>query len=320
MEPDGAEPAFADLPELETGERHAWDRYGRHDEVGRLNSIGPAEVIAAAQEVTAGRIVNLNLPLGEPSPQFWAARPALSHQRVKKRNIRDDYVDNFAMQGSTQWDGLKHQRYREFGFYGGRQDEDVDAGALGIERWAERGIVGRGVLADVAGYRARRDEPLDPQARFPITGELLADALADQGTDVRQGDILLVRSGWLGWYMNLASDTRNELAEHLRTHPAEIAIPGIDPKTATVEWIWDNGVAAVALDNPTAETVPFVREEGWAHHRLLALLGIPLGELWALDELASVCAELGRFSFLLSCSPLFLRGGAGSPANAYAVL
>jgi len=34
------------------------------------------------------------------------------------RGGRDDYVDNFAMQGSSQWDSLRHIRFREFGYYG----------------------------------------------------------------------------------------------------------------------------------------------------------------------------------------------------------
>ena len=50
------------------------------------------------------------------------------------RGGRDDTLDNFAMQGSSQWDGLRHVRYREFGYWGGLQDEDVDdKGRLGIE-------------------------------------------------------------------------------------------------------------------------------------------------------------------------------------------
>jgi hypothetical protein len=53
---------------------------------------------------------------------------------------------------------------------------------------------------------------------------------------------------------------------------------------------------------------------------LISLLGLTLGELWQLDELADVCAAEGRYSFMLSAPPLNLRGGVGSPANAYAVL
>ena len=313
--------AYDRLPELPTGERHAWDFFGDTDELGCLNFIGEAEVIAAAREVTRGLVVNLNLPVGEPQPQFWAKRPALQHEMIKKRNIRDDVVNHFAMQGSTQWDGFRHQRYRQFGFYGGRQDDDLDIkGQLGIERWAERGIVTRGVLVDVAGYCERRGTPVNPQQRFGITGDLMAAVLADQETSLSRGDILLIRTGWLGWYRALEGKTRDALATRLAENAKEIALPGIDPRVDTIRWVWNQQVAALAFDNPTAETVPYVPEDGWAHHRLLALLGIPLGELWHLDDLAEACAREHRYSFMLTSAPLFLRGGAGSPANAYAVM
>jgi hypothetical protein len=43
------------------------------------------------------------------------------------------------------------------------------------------------------------------------------------------------------------------------------------------------------------------------------------GELWDLDGLAAACAADGRYSALLTVSPLPLVGGVGSPANAIAI-
>jgi hypothetical protein len=75
----------------------------------------------------------------------------------------------------------------------------------------------------------------------------------------------------------------------------------------------------MATDTPTFDALEFRREDGWAHQRLLALLGLAIGELWDLDQLAVTCRELGRYSFFLTSSPLNLPEGAGSPANAYAI-
>lgn len=58
---------------------------------------------------------------------------------------------------------------------------------------------------------------------------------------------------------------------------------------------------------------------GMIHRPLIALLGMALGELWALDELAADCAGDQRYEFLLVVSPLNLVGGAGSPCNAIAI-
>lgn len=315
-------PRYSELPQIgPDAERYAWEFFGAGDELGTLNFITPEHIRASAAEVAVGEVVNLNLPLDEPQPQFWTNRPPLVHHREHRGNIRDDSIDSFQLQGSTQWDGLRHQRYREFGFYGGRQDEDLDgADELGIHVWSERGIIGRGVLVDVAAYLAAEGRPLVPDERTPITAALIEATLQTQNAELRPGDILLVRTGWLEWYLDLASGERTELVERLDADRSKAELPGIDPSRETIGWLWDHQVAALAFDNPTVDALPFRRAEGWAHLRLLTLLGMPLGELWRLDHLSEACRRHGRYTFQLFASPLNLRGGAGSPANAYAVL
>src|SRR5262249_61732725 len=98
-----------------------------------------------------------------PPPLF--GRAAVKHRvMAPDKNNREDVLDEFNPQSSSQWDGLAHVRAREHGFYGGITDEHEATRRLGIERWAERGIVGRGVLLDVARDRALRGDPLDPLA------------------------------------------------------------------------------------------------------------------------------------------------------------
>jgi kynurenine formamidase len=311
-------PSFDELPTLgETGERHSWDVFGRQDELGCLNFITSAEVVAATAEVRTGEVVNLNLPLGQPQPQFWADRAAPQYSPLHNSpNIRDDYIDKLYTQGSTQWDGFRHLRYRQYGYYGGRQDDALDVdGELGIDVWAQRGIIGRGVLVDVPGYMT-----VAPDERLPIGPQLIEAILDAQGTIVRPGDILVVRTGWLEWYLRLDAGVRTELAARLTKDRSSAALPGLDPSREMTAWMWNRRVAAAAVDNPTAETVPYIREEGWAHHRLLVLLGLPLGELWSLATLAASCRREQRWSFLLTTAPMNIPRGVASPANAYAVL
>jgi len=311
-------PAFERLPTLgDTGERHSWEVFGHGDELGCLNFITPEAVLAATREVQAGQVVNLNLPLGQPQPQFWASRGAPEYHAVQHgKNVRDDYIDSLYTQGSTQWDGFRHMRFRQYGYYGGRQDEDLDLrGELGVGVWADRGLIGRGVLLDVHGH-----SPRDPEERCPIGPDLLEETLAAQGTTIARGDILLIRTGWLEWYSALAADHRTELATQLDADRSKARLPGLDPSQAMAGWLWDHGVAAIAVDNPTAETIPYVPAEGWAHHRLLVLLGLPLGELWWLAGLADACHRRGSWSFLLSTAPMNIPQGVASPANAYAIL
>jgi hypothetical protein len=55
------------------------------------------------------------------------------------------------------------------------------------------------------------------------------------------------------------------------------------------------------------------------HPDLIAMLGVCLGELWKLDELAQDCANDGVYEVMVTCKPLNLVGGVGSPANALAL-
>jgi hypothetical protein len=79
-------------------------------------------------------------------------------------------------------------------------------------------------------------------------------------------------------------------------------------------------VVAVATDNPTFESWPRQMVVGdYLHFELLALLGMPIGELFDLDALAADCARDGRYEFLFTSAPLNKTGGIGSPPNALAI-
>ena len=57
-------PKFAQLPIVgSTAERHAWDVFGRSDQLGTVNFLTPERVKQAATLVRTGRVINLNLPL-----------------------------------------------------------------------------------------------------------------------------------------------------------------------------------------------------------------------------------------------------------------
>ena len=313
-------PRYDELPVIEaTGDAHAWDVWGRDDEVGSLNRLGPAQVAAAARLVRDGRVINLTLPLDEPSPGLSDGREGYRHHIEATRQGRDDSLDNFYLQFSSQWDGLRHIRYREFGYWGGRQEEDLDAGALGIDHWARRGIVGRAVLVDVPAFMQRHGRAYATDERTPIGPALIEEILSDEGVALLDGDVLLLRTGWLPWYLALDDSAKQGLRGSL--HPGEggLRCPGLDPTRATAAWLWDHGVAAIAADNPALEALPVDREQGFQHRRLMPLLGMPIGEFWQLDDLAADCASDGRYECMLVSAPLHLPGGVGSPANAYAI-
>jgi kynurenine formamidase len=78
-------------------------------------------------------------------------------------------------------------------------------------------------------------------------------------------------------------------------------------------------VSAICTDNPSVERSPGDPADGSLHRRLIPALGMVLGELLDLGELAQACANDGRWDFMFVASPMNLPGGIGSPANAVAI-
>jgi len=178
---------------------------------------------------------------------------------------------------------------------------------LGIEHQRES-FVGRGVLVDPA-----RHQGLDACPDHQVIGPDLLDAsLASQGAELRAGDMLLVRTGYLAkWW------TRPE-GQSPEAYFA--ASPGIGRDA--VPWLHQHAVSALACDNIGIE--PLVPEEPVdrvlpLHVSCLVDLGLSLGELWDLDALAADCAEDGVYEFLLVAPPLHIPGAMGSPLNPIAM-
>lgn len=195
---------------------------------------------------------------------------------------------------------------------GAHQHGRLTGGRLGIGHWALKGVTGRGVLADVAGHLAARGEPYDPPARTAISPELLRETLAGQGTEVRPGDVLLVRTGWIGRYPGADRAGRTAIRDGG-------AFTGLAPSDAMAGYLWDSGFSAVAVDNPAVEVAPRDPGRPTPHARLLPLLGFALGEFFTFEDLARATRADGRWSCLFVSVPLHLPGGVGSPGNAIAL-
>jgi kynurenine formamidase len=294
-----------------------WGLFGDDDEIGALNLLTAARVEEAARAVRRGAVFSLDYPINTfPT----SSRPAAQHTVIEMAaDWRDDSLDGFFLQQTTQIDGLRHVRHTEHGFYGGIDPDRVRAGdpTNGVGVWADRGIVGRGVVVDVARHRAARGTPLDHAAGEPISPQLLDDTLAAQGTALAPGDMLLVRT-----------DYPRHLLEHGNLEGAH-PHAGLEQSHETLAWLWDHRIPLVAADTFAVECIPRVPTSplgagdalggGLLHPYLIALLGMVVGELWKLDDLADDCAAEGVYDCMLVVKPLNLVGGVGSPANATAI-
>lgn len=301
----------------------SWGLFGPEGERGTANRATAAHVLEAAGCVRTGVTFGLDHPLGafDPSP---AQRTPPEHTIVSSHaDQRDDYVDGLWLQSSSHIDGLRHRRHNTHGFYGGVADDAIVPGspALGVNRWAERPIVGRGVVIDVARDRDARGRPIDHGAGEHLHVDDLDAALERQRTTLAAGDIALIRTGWAEWYLEtLDRGGREALCADRRT-------TGFEQSHETLGWLWDHGLAVAASDTFALEALPAsphspfggATDNGMIHQELIALLGLVVGELWKLDELATACDGDGVYEALVVIKPLNLLGGVGSPANAVAV-
>jgi kynurenine formamidase len=312
-------PTFAELPRRAGAPAgSSWGVFGDDDEHGTLNFIGPEQVVAAAALIRTGKVIPLNWEVGLPAPALFhrhSPRHELFHLETGPGITVDDYLDGFYLQGSSQWDALRHFGDAEHGFYNGASLDEVTGpgGPLGIERMAGRGIAGRGVLLDVA-RQLEAEGSYDPVEYLEIGTDVLRRTAEAQRVELRPGDILLLRTGWVEAYSRLDEDARVALVEG--GAPGSAGLHGDD----IPGFLWDHRVAAVAGDNPAVEaSQPGPGPDLELHVALIARLGMPLGELWELGPLADDCAADGRYEMFLTSAPLNVRGGAGSPPNALAV-
>jgi len=196
----------------------------------------------------------------------------------------------------THVDALAHA-WHDGHLYGGHPQETIrsttGAQRCGADKLGP--IVTRGLLLDVAGDR-------ELAAGEAVTAADLQRAADAAGVAPQPGDVVLVRTGWLG-------RTAHDAAAYYDGEP------GLDLGAGA--WLADAGVAAIGCDNFAVEAIPFPEGTVFPVHQLLLTdRGVPLLEGVVLDELAT----LATGPFLFVALPLALAGSTASPLAPVAVL
>lgn len=295
-----------------------WQKWGEKDELGALNFIDERAIAAAARLVRRGQVISCALPFDAAGPQngsYGRTNPihymvqdggdiALGAQdHLAHLRYTDDAV-SMPLQCGTHWDAFSHIFYEGQMYNGLGLAEVPSSGARrnGVERMRDR-LVGRGVLLDIARHRSV--DHLEPGEA--IDGEELAACAEAVGAEVRRGDILLVRTGHLAARRGCWADYAGGSA------------PGLS--LASASFIFEQEVAAIATDTWGVEVMPNETAEVFQplHLVLLVNAGVPLGEIFDLEELAADCARDGVYEFLFVSAPLPFTGAVGAPVNPVAI-
>jgi kynurenine formamidase len=300
----------------ETGKRLSnWGRWGKDDEFGTLNFVTAGHVVAAAGLVRTGRRFCLAIPINADGPQDGSGgrfNPVHGMNRTGNEaeaagglRSADDFIV-MPLQCATQLDSLAHIHY-DGRLYNGYPSSTVTvygAARNSIDKLGG-GIVTRGVLVDVPRSKGL---PWLPDG-YPITVADLEVALREQSDPpLGTGDALVLRTG--SWAKYLAGGTRDEL---LRS--------GAGLAFECCEWLREREVAAVCADNCAVEVQPDQNPavHAPAHMVLIRDVGMTLGELFFLEDLAADCAADGRWDFMFTASPLPVTAAVGSPLNPLAI-
>ena len=298
-----------------------WGRWGADDQIGTLNHVTPADIVNAGTLIRKGRVFALGLSLKEPiqSGLFggrWnpihtmlatGTDAAAGNQDVPFPYLRyaDDAI-NMPCQASTQWDALCHI-FLDDKMYNGFDAGLVDArGAkkLGIENVRDK-MAGRGVLLDIARWKGLDYLP----DGYAITNADLDGCAAAQGVAIGRADFVIVRTG----------QQERCLASKDWSGYAGGDAPGLAFETCY--WIQEKQLAAICTDTWGCEVRPNETNEAnqpW-HWVVIPVMGLSMGEIFYLKELAEDCAADGVYEFFFNAPPLHLPGGAGSPINPQAI-
>lgn len=297
-----------------------WNRWGPDDQIGTLNFITEEDIVAAAGLVKKGKTFALGLALNEPIQSgLFGGRWNPIHQMLatgtdavagtqdETPNIRyaDDAV-NLPCQCSTQWDALAHIFLDEkmYNGYDARLVDTTGAKKNGIEHTRDK-MVGRGVLLDIARFKGVDD--LDDG--YAITIDDLNACAEAQAVEIKRGDFVIIRTG----------HQERCLKKGDWTGYAGGDAPGLAFETCY--WIHEKEIAGICADTWGCEVRPNETPEAnqpW-HWVVIPAIGITMGEIFYVKELAEDCAEDKVYEFFFSAPPLHLPGGCGSPINPQAI-
>lgn len=292
----------------------------RREERGQIGGLGSAELLAALSLVKAGRLYDLEverfrgMPLHPVHPQMEVVTfrtPRGLRNQGDQAWAREGNAENVAfisdlvvatVHSGTHVDALSHITVGEDDhWYGGRSagEELGDFGPLSCDAAAIPPIITRGLLLDLPGQLG---VPVLERGRGISAAELRSVAAA-QGTEVRRGDTVLVRTGYASLYPD---------PEAMAAHKGA----GIDPSAAS--WLAQQGTVAVGGDTESLEQSPPAKPGNPhpVHTVLLVENGIYIIEMLDLEALARDQVH----EFLFVALPCKIRGATGSMIRPVAIV
>lgn len=292
--------------------------WGAHDEIGRLNLITEASRNEILSRIEGSKSYDLSVDYfigmpswqaaGDPHYRIWMTHTPHGTVVDDPLGVGQTMNEHVSYTGAavsmythmgTHIDALVH-----FGLNGKIWNGFSAAEHLGDRGWQVGGvenippIIARGVLIDVA---AAKGVDMLPDG-YRVSREDLVEALQKQGVELREGDVVLVRTGRMRLFDDTAAYMKNP--------------PGLGLSAARF-LVKESGAMIVGADNLSFEAFPSELKTDYVpvHTYLLAELGAPIIELAYLEDLSKDMV----YEFAFIGAPLKLRGADAAPIRPVAI-
>ncbi|MEW5992350.1 MAG: cyclase family protein [Chloroflexota bacterium] len=291
-------------------------------DIGPIGRQTAADVVRAAGLVRQGRMISLAAVRYPGMPLFPGHPPFQVLNYRTPRGIRvtgatpwgpvNDaglgYMAEYVMATShsgAHMDALAHMTVADdmHWYGGGNADEHLtDFGPTYLDASTMPPFFTRGVLLDAAGQRG---VPCLPKGS-PIDAAELDAIAAAEGVEVRSGDVVAIRTGYMGLWPD---------AEAMAAHKT----PG--PDISAARWLLERGVVATGTDTETYEVQPAPDPGPTGNPQPVHTLLLIQNAVYLMESLdLEVLARERIYEFLFVALPLKIRGATGSMVDPVAVV
>ena len=280
-----------------------WGRWGKTDQMGTVNLITPAKRKAAAALVTEGHSVSLSsntdMTKSVENPRPFGHDMISSGAEPNTMFAMDTYTISYHGAVMSHFDSLSHMFY-EGKMYNGYSEKEV--GRQGANQLAvtafKNGFFSRGVLMDIPRLKGVKYLEIST----PIYPSDLEAWEKKAGIKVGSGDIVFVRTGR---WARRADKGQWDIQERAA---------GLHPSCA--RWFKQRDIAILGTDSHSELKPTGMKDIPYPMHQLLLIaMGTPMFDNLDLEAVSEAAAKRNRWEFLLTCSPLAIPKGTGSPLN-----
>jgi kynurenine formamidase len=258
-------------------------KWGPDDQIGAANLVTPERTLQALKLVKQGVSHPLGIVISPTTPAYPPRSLSLqvvSPGQHNGRSLEGDlgwdisYNDDLAQLWfgiGSQIDGFGHAG--EGGMYYNCNDARDFVTVSGVKKLGTHNIppiVARGVLVDMAKYKG----VAALSGGQPVSSADIRAAAAAQGVEFREGDVILIHTGWTDAKLESAPEEWNA------------TMPGLTNEAAA--WLGDRNPIAVGADTSGVEAVPPAEGDRifYGHVELLVKRGVYILETMNTGRLA----------------------------------